>query len=280
MNNFGAFYKTRLPLSVMLLAIIALSSCSPSLGQAERAPIVHTAEVTRLVTRDVTLEVTRLIEVPVTVTPSATSQFTLTPSLTPTITSTPTITPTPELPQLTILQYTDCLYGPGELYLYKTSYPAGSRVEVVGRSQDALWINVQEIHGWNACWIPASQVRLDHGSVSDLPFVYTTLPLTRYDYSPPMATALRDGDEVTVSWEAIWMSRYELRGYLIEAWVCQTGQHIFLPIHVFPTYEENVTTLSITIRDEAGCVEPSSARIATSSKRGYTLFEKIFWPPR
>lgn len=262
-----------------LLVLLTGNSCSPSLPQAANTPAIQILEITQLVTRDATREVTRVIEVPVTVTPSATLEFTYTPSLTPTITSTPTTTPTPELPVLTILEYTNCLYGPGEFYLYKTSYAAGSRMEAVGRSWDSLWINVQEIHGWNACWIPANQAELDSGSAADLPFVYTALPLARYEYSSPTAKTVRDGDEVTVSWEAKWMSIDELRGYLIEAWVCQDGQLVFLPVGISPTYEENVGTISVTIRDEGGCAEPSSARIATVVKKGYTPFEKIFWPP-
>ncbi len=279
MNNFHSSFRTYLAFSMALLVLIASSSCSSSLPEAAATPIIQMVEITQLVTRDVTQEVTRVIEVPVTITPSPTLEFTYTPSLSPTATGTPTITPTPELPLFTVMEHANCLYGPGDFYLYKTSYAAGSRMEAVGRSQDGLWINVQEIHGWNACWIPASQAELDSGNVTDLSFVYTALPLTRYEYSSPTAKALRDGAEVTVSWEAIWMSRDELRGYLIEAWVCQDGQYIFLPVSVSPTYEENVSTISVIIRDEAGCAEPSGARIATVTKRGYTPFEKIFWPP-
>ncbi len=279
MNSPHPLAKTCLAFTMALLVLIADSSCSPSLPQAANTPMIQTFEITQLVTRDVTQEVTRVIEVPVTVTPSATLEFTYTPSLTPTATGTPTITPTPEPLLLTILEHTNCLYGPGDFYLYKTSYAAGSRMEAVGRSWDGLWINVQEIHGWNACWIQANQAELDSGSAADLPFVYTALPLARYEYSSPTAKALRDGDEVTVSWEAKWMSIDELRGYLIEAWICRDGQLGFLPVGISPTYEENVGMISVTIRDEGGCAEPSSARIATVVKKGYTPFEKIFWPP-
>lgn len=235
--------------------------------------------VSQIVTQDITQEVTRVISNPVTVTPTETPEFTHTPSETPTFTTSPTITSTPEFPKLSILEYTNCLYGPGDFYLYKTSYPAGSRMEAVGRSFDYLWINIQDIHGWNACWVPANMVRLDSASTADLPFVYTALPLARYEYSAPTVKATRTGDEVVLTWKAVWMSRDELRGYLIEAWVCQDGDYIFLPVGLSPTYEENVDMLSMTIRDEAGCVQASSGRIATAVKKGYTLFEKIFWPP-
>jgi len=255
------------------------TSCQPMTSVGTHTPIVQTVEITQEVTRQVTREVTRVIQVPVTITPSPTLQYTHTPSLTPTHTITATITSTPEPPQATIREYANCLYGPAEFYLYKTSYPAGSRVEVAGRSWDTHWLNIHEVGGWNACWIPADLAELDTGSVSDLPFIYTSLPLARYEYSSPTAKAVRSGNEVTVTWEAKWMSIDELRGYLIEAWVCQGGSFTFLPIGIHPTFAENTGTFTITITDEAGCSEPSRAHIATVVKKGYTPFEKIFWPP-
>ncbi len=258
--RLNAIRKVFLLLTTCLLAAAACTSTPP------QTPAVHTLEVTRLITHQVTVEVTRRVEIPVTVTPSPTWQFTPTPSA------------TPGLPRAVILEYTDCLYGPADFYLYKTSYPAGSEVEVTGRSQDAQWISIQEVHGWNPCWIPAGRARLENARVTDLPFVYTSLPLVRYDYRAPSAKAVRNGEVVTVSWDAVWMSKYELRGYLIEAWVCRNGELIFLPIGISPTYEENTGRLSVEITDEAGCNAESSARIATASKRGYTPFQKIFWP--
>jgi hypothetical protein len=260
---------------LVLLLVIAGSACS-SLGlNSVDAPAVQpvqvTQVVTRVVTQDVTREVTRIIEVPVTVTPAPTLEFTSTPEISTTGSS--------ELPLVSILVYSDCLYGPGSFYLYKTSMAAGSPMEVVGRNQDGTWINVEAVHGWNACWIPANQAELSRGSVNDLPLVSTVLPITRYDYSSPSAIARRSGNEVTVSWKAVWMSTDEVRGYLIEAWVCQDGKYIYLPVFVSTTYEENVGTISVKIRDEAGCTEPPSARITSAGMRGYTLWEKIFWPP-
>jgi hypothetical protein len=279
MNLSRPFQRTFLAFISALMVLFMGSSCQPSQPEGIGTPISQTLVVTQVVTREITREVTLEISVPVTVTPTPTLEFTYTPSLTLTSTQTPTITPIPELPRATIREYSDCLYGPANFYLYKTSYTVGSRVEVTGRSWDALWINVQEIQGWNACWIPAEQAELDSGIVADLPFVYTALPLARYEYSPPAAKVERNGNEVTVSWEAKWMSFDEIRGYLIEAWVCQDGEYTFLPIGISPTYAENVGTFSVKITDEAGCAEASRARIATVVKKGYTLFEKIFWPP-
>lgn len=258
---------------VLWLTLLAFSACVPISPPQTPAPIIHTLEVTRLTTRLVTQEVTREITRLVTVTPTPTWQFSPTPSLTP------TITPTPGLPQAVLPAYTDCLHGPGEFYPYKTSYPAGSRVEVVGRSQDATWINIRPIGDWNSCWIPVAQAQLEGYLVADLPFVYTTPPLVRYDYRYPAARAVRKGNVVTLSWEAVWMSEYELRGYLIEAWVCRSGELIFIPIGITPTYQQNTGEFSIEIVDEPGCAQPSRVRIATASKRGYTFSPDIPWPP-
>lgn len=266
--SFSRYYRCFLGL-VLLVA----SGCNAWPQTTPPAADVVVVETTQEVTRQVTVVVTRVLTKVVTATPRPTWEFT------PTLSLSPTTTPTPPPPHASLLKTTDCLYGPADFYLYKTTYPAGTQLEVVGRSQDALWINVQEIQGWNSCWIPAENASLDRGQVTDLPFVYTDLPLTRYEYRPPAAHAVREGEIVTVSWEAVWMSKDELRGYLIEAWVCQNGQLVFLPIGIQPTYEENAGILSVQIRDESGCDQPSSAQIATASKRGYTLFAKIFWPP-
>jgi hypothetical protein len=271
--------KTFPAILLALLILLTGASCSSLFPQPAATPVIQTQVVTLQVTRQVTLEVTRVVQVPVTVTPTATLEFTLTPSLTPTITSTPTITNTPELPRAVILEYVDCLYGPADFYLYKTSWLAGTQVEVVGRDKDALWINIQEVHGWNSCWIPVAAADLGGLNLSNLPVVTTMLPLSRYEYGPPAGYARREGDEVTVFWGAVWISRDEVRGYLIDARTCQGGEFIQEFIFVPVTFDGNVGTLSYKFRDEAGCDQASGVRIASVGKRGYTLFERVIWPP-
>jgi hypothetical protein len=203
-------------------------------------------------------------------------QSTFTPSYTPTITPTPGLPPTPALPVVTLLEYSDCLYGPAAFFLYKTSLPAAAIMEVTGRSPDGSWIAVEEVHGWDSCWIPTAQVRFNTGSVEVVPVTYPTLPQSFW-YKPPNPTAHRDGTEVTVSWKAVGMAEYDYHGYLIIAWVCQGGEHVYLPVSIVPAYAENTATLSVTIKDEPGCSQASSARIYTAEKRGYSG-EMIFWP--
>jgi hypothetical protein len=258
----------------VLTLLFAVSACASPLPRSGNAPVIPPVEmtqvVTRVVTQDVTREITRIVEVPVTITPAPTLESTSTPS--------DSATAPTGLPLATLQQYTDCLYGPASFYVYKSSFPAGQQVEVVGRSQDAAWINIEDVGGWNSCWIQAGQAQLQSVRVDDLPLVSTMPPKSVLEFGSPSAIARRNGDDVTVSWKAIYMSRDEIQGYLIEAEVCQGGQHIQLPVFVGKTFEENVGTISVQIEDEANCTEPSIAHIVSVGKRGFAEWEKIFWP--
>ena len=149
---------------------------------------------------------------------------------------------------------------------------------MLGRSEDAGWISIEEVGGGNSCWIPAGEAQLQGGQVEDLPLAPTQFPRSEYEFGSPSATARRSGDEVTVSWETVYMSADEVQGYLIDAYVCQGGQYIHLPVFVGVTYEQNTGTLTTTITDEPGCTELSRARIVSMGKRGFAEWEKIFWP--
>jgi hypothetical protein len=75
------------------------------------------------------------------------------------------------------------------------------------------------------------------------------------------------------------MTEDDYEGYLIEAWLCQGGQQVFKPIGYKPPLSENTGTLGIIVTDEPGCLVPSSARIYTAEKHGYTGYKVIPWPP-
>ncbi|HTX90320.1 MAG TPA: hypothetical protein VMC09_03800 [Anaerolineales bacterium] len=253
-----------------LALLIAGSGCSPVQSTPMLQTRVVTQVVTRFVTQDVTQEVTRVIGVPVTVTPG--------PTPTPTSTPDPSTPSSSGLPLATLPQYTDCLHGPATYFTYKTSFPAGQQVEVVGRSEDSSWIDIEEVGDWNSCWIQAGQAQLESGQVEDLPTVTTMLPKSEYEFGSPSANAKRAGDVVTVSWKAVYMSADEVQGYLIDAYVCQGGQLVHLPVFVSETYAKNTGTISVQIKDEAGCAGPSTAHIVSVGRRGFAEWEKIFWP--
>ena len=66
------------------------------------------------------------------------------------------------------------------------------------------------------------------------------------------------------------MTEDDYRGYLIEAWLCQDGQVVFTAIHS----DFNI----VNVIDQDGCMEPSSAKIYTAEKHGYTSWKPIPWP--
>lgn len=253
---------------VPLLALAA-ASCTPAAPPVTPTPVIETVEVT--------VEVTRLVEVPVTVTPSPTPEVSETPSSTPTISLTPSITPTPNPPRVTALLHASCNFGPGAAYLYKYSVLETSRMEVIGRNLDGSWLHVQAIGGWNPCWVKAEYMRFYTGSIDVVPIVHTTLPYSNL-YGPPEVSTNRVGNEVTIFWQPVWMTEDDYRGYLIEAWVCRGGQQVFTPIDYVTSYAENNAMMAVKVVDEAGCLVPSSARIYSVEKHGYTRWRLVPWP--
>lgn len=264
--------------AIALLALVS-SSCGNSQMNIPMTPISQTVQVTQLVTilviHDVTREVTRVVENPVTVTPAITPPSTF-------ATSPNSIAPgsNGEASQpldINILQHSDCMYGPGAIYLYKYSVFSDIPMEAIGRNWDGSWLYIQEVNGWNPCWIQSTFVKIASGDINQLPIVYSKLPYSN-QYNSPDASAHRDGSKVTISWKADWMSLDDYRGYLVEAWLCKGGVQVFDPISYVPPLASNVGTLSITVTDDPGCPLPSSARIYSAQKQGYSNWSNIPWP--
>ena len=120
-----------------------------------------------MVTIPVTQEVTHVVEVPVTVTPVDKALSTFIPSLNSTIAGSPA--PTSELSTVTILEHSDCMYGPGSGYLYKYSVMADNLMEAIGRNMDGSWIYIQNVGGWNPCWVQVTLIKLTSGDINGLP---------------------------------------------------------------------------------------------------------------
>ena len=193
---------------------------------------------------------------------------------TQTITYTPTGTPVPTytiLPGEVIVR-SACLYGPGAPYLYKYGLVVGSNLEVIGRTDLGTWILVRAIGGNNPCWVKASLMAIK-GDVMTVAPTYIPLPQSPYYAAPTGVWAIRDGDEVIVSWNPISFRAGDDTAsppYLVEAWVCTNGQLIFTPIGSYETF--------VRIKDEPGCSEPSHARVFGVEKHGYTRWVKVPWP--
>src|SRR5512147_1483311 len=142
--NISKTHSLRL-LVILLSALtaLALGACASAQPTPAGTPVVITREVTRLVGQEVTQQVTKIVEVPVTVTPG--------PTQAPTNTPEPNATPVSTLPQAVLTKNIDCNYGPADWFLYKTSFPAGTQVEVVGRSESSEGLAIEEAGGWDYC---------------------------------------------------------------------------------------------------------------------------------
>jgi hypothetical protein len=188
----------------------------------------------------------------------------------------PTITPTYAILQGKVLVRSNCRYGPGAPYLYKYGLLPDTPMDVIGRNDLGTWLLIQARGGDNPCWIKASLMEVQGDLMSAAP-TYIPLPLSPY-YGPLSGVAaVRQGDDVTVSWHSLSLragDEVDLvveAPYVVEAWVCQDGQTVFTPVGAYMNM--------VTIRDEAGCLEASHARLYGAEKHGYTPWVEVTWPP-
>lgn len=206
-------------------------------------------------------------------TPTATATPTDTPTITPTptVTDTPTITPSPtfDFPDATVNQQAHCRYGPNKNYLHAGDLYPGDHGVVWNRNSSSTWLWVRFDKLWYACWVAASVVDVQ-GNVGSVTVIHTKLPHSTLYGPPDVVDATRTGDEVTVTWEPVWMTVDDYRGYMIEANVCQNGHIVFLVVAIDGT--------SQTFTDETGCSSDSGGKLYTVEKHGYTDPVSIPWP--
>ena len=273
-------------LSVGLLALCFLASgCSPSfnsqetqLDSTEPADVLPKTPSSSSQPTDTTISMTPSQTLPPTQTPSPTitRTSTLTPTRMPTLV--PSVTPSPSpsatyaILRGTVLEQANCRYGPGAAYLYKYGLYPGNNLEIIGRNETGTWIVIQAIGGTNPCWVKASLLDIK-GAVMGLAPASLPLPMSPY-YGPLTgANAQRSGNDVTISWHPLVLRAGDdllQYPYLVEAWLCQAGQIIFTPLGSWVPI--------LTVQDEAGCSEPSHARVYGVEKHGYTNWVEIPWP--
>lgn len=206
-------------------------------------------------------------------TPTLTPTETQTPTITftPTINLTPTITPTAtfDFPDVTVLMQANCRYGPGTAYLYAHGLYEGNHGEVNGRNYSGTWLWIKPDNlDWH-CWVAASVVEVQ-GDIRTVVVHRSSLPYSSLYGPPGKVHASRDGDRVVVSWEAVWMTDDDYRGYLIEATVCQDGNLIPIAVQTDRT--------SYDFSDEQKCSGESSGRLYSVEKHGYSDPVEIPWP--
>jgi Predicted solute binding protein len=218
------------------------------------------------------------IAVTATATFTETPKATLTPTetLTPTVTFTPTITATATFafPTATVNKQAHCRYGPSVAYLHAADLYPGDTGAVRGRFIYSNWLYIKFDKLDYFCWVAPSVVDVV-GDISTVAYKELNLQsIGSNQYGPPSGvTAVRDGNNVTISWHQMKMTKDKDRGYLLELFVCQDTIFKWWT----DSYPDQYTT-SYTVNDEAGCAQPSSGKIYTVEKHGFSEPAIIPWP--
>jgi hypothetical protein len=261
-----------LPFVVLAILLIPLTACGPTPEEAATQTSTALTATAHAWTATFTSTVT---DTP-TQTFTSTSTFTPTITDTPTLTNTPTITLTPtyDFPKVRVnVPALACRYGPSIAYLWHFDLHEGDTGVVWGRHANSVWLYVRMDNLPDACWVHPYYLDIE-GDVSKMMFQQVRMPMTNALYAAPTGVrAVRNGNEVTVSWNAVWMTLDDDRGYFLDVWVCQNGYPIWTPVSLPDQYHTEYT-----FTDEAGCSYPSGGKLYTVEKHGYPDPVVIPWP--
>lgn len=254
---------------VFLFGLLA-SGCN--LPPGEQATATATAPASTVTAKAEPPTVTQTATEPATATETSIPTATLPPTIT--LTATITGTPTFAFPTVTVNKQAHCRYGPSVAYLHAADLYPGDTGSVRGRYIYSKWLYVKFDKLKYFCWVAPSVVDLV-GDISKV--AYTELHLQTIgsnQYGPPHGvTAVRDGNKVTISWEQVQMTKDKDRGYLLELFVCQGGYLLWWT----DSYPDQYST-SYTVKDETGCAQPSSGKLYTVEKHGFSEPAIIPWP--
>jgi hypothetical protein len=258
----------------LLLSVMLISACAPS--PEEQATQMAAA---------LTATADTWTETPVptdTTIPSQTFTLTMTDTLTPTRTSTPSITPSPTIsptptfsfPTVRVNKQAHCRYGPSAAYLHAADLYPDDTGTVRGRYIHSNWLYIKFDKLNYFCWVAPSVVDV-RGDITKVNYTQLNLQSIGSNmYGPPEnVTAVRDGDQVTITWDQVEMTLDDDRGYLLELFVCQNTVYLWWT----DSYPDQYST-SYTVRDEAGCAQPSSGLLYTVEKHGFSEPAIIPWP--
>jgi len=248
---------------IMVLIFLFVSACAPSTeDQATPTTIAVTATAKLTETPESTFTPTE------TITPTVT--FTPTLELSPTVTFTPTF----EFSTVTVNKQAHCRYGPSAAYLHAADLYPGDVGSVRGRYSYSNWLYIKFDKLNYLCWVAPSVVDVV-GDVSSIAYKDLNLQsIGSNQYGPPTGvTAVRDGSQVTISWNQVHMTKDKDRGYLLELFVCQDTIYKWWT----DSYPDQEST-SYTVKDEAGCAQPSSGKLYTVEKHGFSQPAIIPWP--
>jgi hypothetical protein len=159
-------------------------------------------------------------------------------------------------------------------YLHAADLYPGDAGSVRGRYIYSKWLYVKFDKLKYFCWVAPSVVDVS-GDVSTVAYKELNLQSIGSNmYGPPKnVTAERDGNKVTIRWNQVKMTKDDDRGYLLELFVCQDTYLLWWT----DSYPEQTST-SYTVKDEAGCAQPSSGKLYTVEKHGFSEPAIIPWP--
>ena len=152
----------------------------------------------------------------------------------------------------------------------------GAVQDLIGRNDLGGWVLTRSHGDTVSCWVKTDLLK-PSADVGCLPRVNPDdfgLPRSPYYRPPTGVTASRKADTVIVTWNPVTLRAGDdslQTPYVVEAWVCRAGQLIFEPTGAYDPVA--------SIRDEAGCAEPSHGRVMAVEKHGFTLSVEIPWPP-
>ncbi|HKY53140.1 MAG TPA: hypothetical protein VJM08_02490 [Anaerolineales bacterium] len=255
---------------IVFLIIIVVSACTPSTEIPSTITPTAVAETETPTFEPTASQIPTETLIPtVTFTPTITLTASAMPSQT--ISATPTFT----FPSATVNKQAHCRYGPSVAYLHAADLFPGDTGTVRERYIYGNWLYVKFDKLNYFCWVAPSVVDVV-GDISTLRR-RTELNLQSIGsnmYGPPKnVTAVRDGDIVTISWEQVNMTKDKDRGYLLELFVCQDTVYTWWT----DSYPDQFST-SYSVKDEAGCAQPSSGKLYTVEKHGFSEPAIIPWP--
>lgn len=250
---------------IIFLIFLFVSACAPS-NQPQPTATVPAVTATQ--------EPTETSQPTATPTSTETPEPTLT--YTPTIVLSPTITVTPTFafPTVRVNKQAHCRYGPSVAYLHAADLYPGDTGTVRGRYIYSSWLYVKFDKLNYFCWVAPTIVDVV-GDVSTIAYKELDLQsIGSNQYGPPTGvTATRSGNDVTITWNQMQMTKDKDRGYLLELFVCQDTIYKWWT----DSYPDQYST-SYTVRDEAGCPQPSSGKLYTVEKHGFSEPAIIPWP--
>jgi len=248
---------------IIFLIFLMVSACTPSTEeQVTSTSIAVTATSAQTDTPTATSLSTQTI--------TSTVTFTSTIELSPTATATPTFA----FPTVTVNKQAHCRYGPSVAYLHAADLYTGDAGSVRGRYIYSNWLYVKFDKLNYFCWVAPSVVDVV-GDASTVAYKELNLQsIGSNQYGPPSGvTAVRAGNQVTITWNQVKMTKDKDRGYLLELLVCQDTIYKWWT----DSYPDQEST-SYTVKDEAGCAQPSSGKLYTVEKHGFSEPAIIPWP--